>query len=107
MHDELIRKVAELMSEQSVAYTRLESATEQLSAALARGEPTVIESLTKAGETELLRMRSRLLEVTSALTKFAESRVRETDKTALETETREQFEAMAKQLLESGLHVHI
>lgn len=102
MHDELIRKVAELMSEQSAAYARLESVTEQLSAALVRGEPGVIESLTKAGETELLRMRARLLEVTSALTKFAESRAREIEKTALDAESREQFETMANRLLEAA-----
>lgn len=102
MHDELIRKVAELMSEQSAAYGRLESVTEQLSAALMRGEPGAVESLTKAGETELLRMRSRLLEITSALTKFAESRARETEKSALEAESRERFETMANLLLKAA-----
>lgn len=99
MHDEMIRKVAELMSEQSAAYTRLESAAEQLSAALVRGEPAVVDSLTRAGESELMRMRARLLEITSALTKFAESRARETEKTALDATAREAFEAAAKTLL--------
>ena len=90
------------MTEQTEAYARLESATAQLAAALVRGEITSIESLTKAGESELLRMRSRLLEVTTALTKFAELRAGQTDKTPLATEARENFEAGAKRLLESA-----
>ena len=102
MHDELIRKVADLMSEQTAAYTRLESAANQLSAALVRGEPNTVESLTRAGEKELMRMRVRLLEITSALTRFAESRARETEKSPLNAESREQFEASAKHLLESA-----
>lgn len=102
MHDELIRKVAELMSEQSAAYARLESATEQLSAALVRGEPNTVESLTRAGESELLRMRAKLLEITSALTNFAENRAGQIEKSPLAAETREQFEAAAKKLLEAA-----
>ena len=102
MHDEIIRKVAELMSEQSAAYARLESATEQLSAALVRGEPNVVESLTRAGETELMRMRAKLLEITSALTTFAESRARQTEKSPLDGAAREQFETSAKTLLEAA-----
>lgn len=102
MHDELIRKVAELMHEQTAAYARLESAAEQLSAALVRGEPKTIESLTRAGETELTRMRARLLEITSALTGFAESRARENEKSSLDSAAREQFEAAAKKILEAA-----
>lgn len=90
------------MTEQTEAYARLESATAQLSAALVRGEITSIESLTKAGEAELLRMRSRLLEVTSALTTFAELRAGQANKMPLATEARENFEAGAKRLLESA-----
>ena len=88
------------MTEQFEAYARLESATLQLSAVLTCGEPNGIESLTRAGESELLRMRSRLLEITSALTKFAEMRSNQTEKTPLAPEVREQFEAAAKKLLE-------
>lgn len=102
MQDDLIQKVAVLMNEQLEAYVRLESATAQLSAVLTRGEPSGIESLTRAGESELLRMRSRLLEITSALTKFAEFRAVQTEKTPLATEIREQFEAAAKKLLEAA-----
>ncbi len=100
MHDDLIRKVAELMTEQTDSYERLESATAQLSAALARNEPQAIESLTRAGESELLRMRVRLVEITSALTKFAEIRAAQEEKVSLDPKAREQFEAAAKNLLE-------
>ena len=102
MQDDLIQKVADLMNEQLEAYARLESVTAQLSAVLTRGEPSGIESLTRAGESELLRMRSRLLEITSALTNFAEFRAVQTEKTPLATEIREQFEAAAKKLLEAA-----
>ena len=102
MQDELIQKVADLMNEQLAAYARLESATAQLSAVLTRGEPNAIESLTRAGESELLRMRSRLLEITSALTKFAELRAAQTEKLSLDAKVREQFETAAKRLLESA-----
>lgn len=100
MHDDLIKKVAELMTEQTAAYARLESATMQLTAALSRNEPQQIESLTRAGDSELLRMRARLVEITSALTKFAEIRASQTEKIALDPQAREQFETAAKQLLE-------
>lgn len=100
--DDLIQKVATLMAEQLEAYGRLESATKQLSGVLVRGDLGGIESLTRAGESELLRMRSRLLEITSALTKFAELRAGQTEKTPLAAAVREQFEAAAKDLLESA-----
>jgi hypothetical protein len=100
MQDDLIRKVAVLMSEQAAAYTRLESATNQLSAALLRGDPNAVEVLTRAGETELLRMRSRLLEITTALTNFAELRAAQAEKISLDGAAREQFELAAKNLLE-------
>jgi len=102
MQDDLIRKVAELMSEQSAAYARLESASNQLSAALLRGEPPTIEALTRVGDTELMRMRARLLEITGALTTFAEVRATQTEKKQLDAAAREQFEAAAKNLLEAA-----
>ncbi|MCY7346001.1 MAG: hypothetical protein LH614_07230 [Pyrinomonadaceae bacterium] len=102
MQNDLIRKVASLMTEQSAAYSRLESAAQQLTVALVGGEPGRIESLTKAGETDLLRMRSRLLEITSALTNFAETRANQPEKTALDADAREQFDAAAKKLLENA-----
>ena len=102
MQDDLIRKVANLMTEQIESYSRLESATAQLTAALVRGETNSIESLTRAGEAELLRMRSRLLEITSALTNFAEIRAAQVEKSPLPTDVREKFEGSAKKLLESA-----
>jgi hypothetical protein len=102
MHDQIILNVAELMTEQTDAYARLESAGNQLASAMVRGEPAAIESLTKIGETELLRMRVCLLKITSALTMFAESRTGEAEKSPLDQEGREKFEAAAKRLLESA-----
>lgn len=102
MNDEIIRKVADLMSEQTASYAGLESAVNQLAVALVRGENGVIESLTRAGENELMRMRVRLLEITSALTLFAENRAKETEKSPLDVEAREKFEAAAKSLLEAA-----
>ncbi len=102
MQDDLIRKVANLMSEQTAAYSRLESATNQLSSVMMRGEPHVVETLSKAGEKELLSMRSRLLEITSALTDFAEIRARQTERIPLDNAAREHFEMSAKSLLEAA-----
>ena len=102
MQDELIRKIAGMMAEQAIAYSRLESATAQLSAALTTGEPAKIESLTRAGESELQRMRSRLLEITTALTKFAEIRAAQPERTPLDAAARSEFELAAKGLLENA-----
>lgn len=100
MQDDLIRKIAKLMTEQSAAYTSLESLTAQLITALTLCQPNSIEMLSRAGETELFRMRSRLLEITSALTGFAEIRANQTESLPLDTEAREQFETAANKLLE-------
>jgi hypothetical protein len=102
MQNELIEKVANLMSDQTSAYARLQSATSQLAAALTQGEPEKIESITRTGETELMRMRSRLLEMISALTAFSEMRAGEAEKTQLDRTIREQFDTAAKQLIESA-----
>ena len=102
MHDELIRKVADLMNEQAVAYGRLQSATIQLSVALVGGKPDNIEALARTGEAELLKMRSRLLQITAALTNFADARGREIEKAPLNPEAREQFELAARILLEAA-----
>ena len=99
MQDDLIRKTAKLMTEQSAAYANLEALTAQLIAALTRCEPISIEMLSRAGETELFRMRSRLLEITSALTGFAEIRASQVESLPLDTDAREQFETAANNLL--------
>jgi hypothetical protein len=74
MSDELILQAAGLMTEQADAYGRLDAVCRQLAAALVRGEPPVVDSLTRAGESELLRMRSRLVRITLSLTSFADAR---------------------------------
>lgn len=102
MQDDLIRKIAKLMTEQCAAYASLESVTAQLIAALSRCEPNSIESLSRAGETELTRMRVRLLEITSALTGFAEIRKNQTESLPLDTNARERFESSANALLETA-----
>jgi hypothetical protein len=102
MQNDLIQKVANLMGEQTAAYNRLQSATTQLAAAMVEGEAKTIESLSRAGETELMRMRARLLEMISALTDFSEMRAAETEKAPLDKFIREQFDGAAKQLIEAA-----
>lgn len=99
MSDTLIQQVARLMQEQVAAYERLNTACAQLCGALVRGEPSLIESLTRAGESELLRMRSRLLQLMSALTAFSDSRAKSPDDNKLTVETRELFESASNELL--------
>jgi hypothetical protein len=102
MQNELIQKVANLMGEQTSAYVRLQLTASQLGTALMQGEPDTIDSLSRAGETELMRMRARLLEIISALTEFSEMRADDSEKLPLEKFIREQFDSAAKQLIESA-----
>lgn len=90
------------MTEQAVAYGRLTSAVTQLSVALVGGKPETIEALTRTGDSELLKMRSRLLQITAQLTNFADARARETEKSPLAAEARQQFETAAKSLLDAA-----
>ena len=90
------------MAEQSAAYTSLQSLTSHLIAALTRCEPTTIESLSRSGETEMFRMRARLLEITSALTEFGKFRSSQTDPQPLDKNAREAFETEANKLLEAA-----
>lgn len=89
------------MVEQSSAYASLEALTVQLVTALVRCEPHEIESLSRAGESALFRMRSRLLEITGALTHFAESRAAD-PQAHLDVDVRETFEKAASGLIESA-----
>lgn len=102
MQNELIKKIAEMMVEQSCAYASLEALTVQLVSALTRCEPHEIENLSRAGESALFRMRARLLEITGALTEFAESRANDPNSASLETVTRDNFESAANELIESA-----
>jgi hypothetical protein len=89
------------MREQTSAYRRLESACQQLGGALVSGQPESIEALTRAGESELLRMRVRLVELMNALGTFAE-RHAAAGQNALTQETRETFRAASNDLLEAA-----
>ncbi len=95
------------MADQSAAYTSLESLTTKLIVALTACESSSIESLSRAGETELFRMRSRLLEITSALTDFAQLRSSQTESQPLDSDAREQFETAANKLLETARRFEI
>lgn len=90
------------MTEQSAAYTSLESLTQQLVGALTKCEPNSVETLSRAGETELMRMRSRLLEITVGLTNFAEIRAAQTSALTIDADAREKFETAAKRLLDAA-----
>jgi len=99
MQEELILKIANLMTEQSAGFKSLESVTNQLISALIRCEANTIEALTRAGETELRRMRSRLLEITTSLTNFSEINRQEHSSQKISAEVRDQFETAANTLI--------
>jgi hypothetical protein len=102
MSDELIHQAAELMREQTAAYRRLDAVCGQLAASLVREAPEVIEPLVRAGESELLKMRSRLVRIMGALTAFAEARAAGPEATALSAETRTSFAAASQDLLQAA-----
>lgn len=102
MQDDLIRKIAKLMAEQSAAYLSLRSLTTHLISALTRCDPVTIETLSRSGETEMFRMRARLLEITSALTEFGQVRAGLAEPQPLDAVAREDFEREANVLLESA-----
>ncbi len=102
MQDELIRKIARSMAEQSASYASLLTLTTQLIAALTRCEPGAIETLSRSGETEMFRMRARLLEITSLLTEFGRMRSNDALPQKLDPAAREDFEREANSLLEAA-----
>lgn len=99
MPDRVINRASELMREQAVSYRRLNSICEHLTTALVRGEQEQIESLTRAGEKELLSMRSRLAMITSALSSFASMRAASPDRTPVSEEVRANFESASNELI--------
>lgn len=100
MTSQLINKAAELMRDQASAYRRLDATGQQLAAALVNAGPDVIETLVRSGESELLRMRSRLVQIISALTAFADARAAAGDaQTPLEPTVRAAFEEASAALL--------
>jgi citrate synthase len=102
MPSQLILKAAELMHDQAAAYKRLDSLCQQLSVALVRGAPEPIESLTRTGESELLKMRSRLGQIVSTLTAFAEKRGNSQERSPIDSDARASFEAASKELMEAA-----
>ncbi len=90
------------MREQADAYGRLEAACQQLASALVRGEPSVIESLVRAGESEMLRMRSRLVQITLSLTAFADARSQASEPRPVAADARAAFESASKKLFEAA-----
>jgi hypothetical protein len=102
MLDDLIQNAAKLMKEQAAAYGRLDSACHQLVGALVKGKPEDIESLTRAAEGELLKMRVRLGQMMTALTAFAERRAEGEGEPALTPETRIAFRKSSNELLRAA-----
>ncbi len=99
MLDQLIQNAAQLMHEQAAAYRRLDSACQQLCGALVGGHPDQIETMTRAGEGELLKMRVRLVELMTALSAFADRHAGNDDQPALSHETRVTFREASSELL--------
>lgn len=102
MIDDLIQQAAQLMREQAHGYRQLDSATRQLIVALTNGTPALIESLTRANESELLRMRARLVGIVSLLTTFADRRAQASQSTPLNADVRLAFESASNELMEAA-----
>ncbi len=102
MADQLIQQAARLMQEQSAAYARLDAACGQVALALVRGEPGAVESLVREAEGELLKMRSRLVQLMSTLTTFSDLRARAPDGARLSAEGRALFESSSSELLRAA-----
>lgn len=102
MSEEMIRRTTELMREQTHSYHRLTSNCEQLIVALARGNPEQLENLTRTGERELLTIRSRLLQITSTLTTFAQARTSAPTRAPISPETRRNFEVASQALIQAA-----
>jgi hypothetical protein len=100
MADDLIRQAAQMMREQAGAYRRLEAACAQLASALTNGSAETISALVRAGETELLSMRSRLVRLMSALTAFADSRLQSA--APISAEARTAFAEASGELMEAA-----
>jgi hypothetical protein len=105
MHNDLIHKASSLMQDQAASYSRLISATHQLSSALVRGDLVMVESMTLKTETELFPMRSRLVQIMSTLTAFAEERAGSADN-KITPEARAAFETASSDLLQAARDFH-
>lgn len=101
MPETLIQQSTQLMREQAQAYRRLTSACEQLTASLVRGGPETITSLVRAGETELLQMRARLVRIMAALSAYADKRA-QAGTLQISNETRAEFGQASNDLLQAA-----
>ena len=99
MTDTPIRETTKLMEEQARGYVQLDLSCKELCEALIKGEPTIIESMTHSGETELFPMRARLVRIVRALTIFAEARALAPETSSLSPEVRAAFEVASNSLL--------
>ncbi|MBS1809340.1 MAG: hypothetical protein JST84_14345 [Acidobacteria bacterium] len=102
MGEEMILQAMELMHEQTDAYRRLDSVTTQLTTALAQSNPESVASIVRAGESELLDMRARLLRLMFKLTAFADMRASTPNQAAITAGTREAFSKASSALQEAA-----
>lgn len=102
MPDDFIQHAARLMREQANAYRQLNSATEMLAAALVNGAPALIASVTRAGESDLFKMRSRLVQIVSTLTAFSDQRAQSEQTIPISAEARSTFETASAELMEAA-----
>lgn len=102
MFDDIVQKIAKLMREQADDYGRLDASTKQLVGALVRGAPETIETVTHTGETQLFKMRSRLLQIMSALSEFSEVRAKATELKPITSEVRNEFETASDELMRAA-----
>ncbi|NNE65153.1 MAG: hypothetical protein HKN33_01190 [Pyrinomonadaceae bacterium] len=98
--NQILATVTGFMREQGEAYENLDAITRKLSTAMVQNDLPSIEKLTKRGESELTRMRSKLLDIMSSLTKFAEQRPSENEK--LDAQTKDAFDQCARDLIEKA-----
>jgi len=99
MPDKVINRATDLMIEQAASYRRLDSLCNHLAGALVRGELEQVESFTRAGEKELLGLRARLAQLTSALSSFAALRAAAPDQTPVSRDVRARFESASNELI--------
>ncbi|HEX4949598.1 MAG TPA: hypothetical protein VFZ34_23180 [Blastocatellia bacterium] len=98
MSEELIIQATELMREQTQAYGRLNQTCTQLTAVLAQSNPDMVSAVVRAGETELLEMRARLLRLMFKLTKFADARAAAPDAVPISPAVRTAFSQASNEL---------
>lgn len=97
--DQLILEAADLMRQQAEAYGRLDAICLQLVAGLAQNGSTLVEGLVRAGESELLRMRARLVQIMGVLNRFADARASAEGAGPVAPDARAAFETASGELM--------